>query len=99
MGDNGRRLRYYPLIAADMGRACRKLARDLRGEHAAGWGGVPLTSAGNQWNSEGFVITRREAALRLDEQAERWEAEAAGGPSNDHDRERIGFPPARRGHV
>lgn len=76
----------YPLDPAAMARGCRKLASDLRSEAAAEWPDIALTG-----DARGNYITRAEAAKRLDEQAERWEIEAAGGPRNEISRARIGF--------
>jgi hypothetical protein len=76
----------HPLDPAAMARGCRRLASDLRSEAAAGWPDIALTG-----DARGNYITRAEAAKRLDEQAERWEVEAAGGPLNEMSRKRIGF--------
>jgi hypothetical protein len=47
-----------------MAKACRKLARDMRREAAAGWDDVELIGR--------VRITRAEAARRMDAAAERW---------------------------
>ena len=54
--------------------ACRKLAADMRAEHAAGWGPIAiLTSAGDYaW------VSRAEAARSMDRQGDRWAAKVAG---------------------
>jgi hypothetical protein len=70
-----------------MATACRKMARDLRAEAAAGWGSIGLTSIGGPDRK----VTRWQAAASLDRQAERWEAEARGEGENVLDRERIGW--------
>lgn len=91
-GGNGRAARYYPLDARAMERACRRLAADLRREYAAGWGPVPLTCPdGNRFGGRGNTVSRLEAAESLECQADRWAAEANGGPRNVHDRAAIGF--------
>lgn len=46
--------------------ACRKLARDLRREAAAGWGPVPLADGGS--------ISRAEAAASMDLRGDMWAA-------------------------
>lgn len=83
----GYQSRRPPLIPEDMVGICRALAADLRAEHAAGWGGIALTGAGR-----GGVVSRAEAAVSMDEQADRWAVEAAGGERNMHDRVLIGIP-------
>jgi hypothetical protein len=56
----------------------------LRAEHAMGEPGITLTG-------ETFgIITRLEAAIRLDAQAARWEHEVRTGEPNLHDRKLIG---------
>ena len=86
----GRPVQYHPLDPAGMARACRKLAEDLRHEHAKGWGPVQLANIeGNPRNSR---ISRLEAAHSMDRQAERWEAEVRGEERNDLDRRLLGFP-------
>jgi hypothetical protein len=82
---DARGVQYRPVDAALMARECRKLARDLRSEAAAGWPDVPLSIGGPH-----VGIPRGEAARRLDEQAERWEREATTGERNEHDRALIG---------
>jgi len=54
--------------------ACRKLAADMRAEHAAGWGPVSiLTPAGDYvW------VSLAEAARSMDRQGDRWAAKVAG---------------------
>lgn len=82
--------RKYPVSARLMAEACRKLANDLRAEHAAGdLPGIELTG-----RSRGHAgrMSRAHAAVAMDQQAERWEAEANGGPRNTLDRARIGEP-------
>ena len=58
-GGNGRRPRYYPLDARRMAETCRKLADDLRAEHAAGWGLIHLSADAGGVE---YMITRAEAA-------------------------------------
>ena len=87
-GGNGRRPRYYPLDARPMAKTCRKLARDLRAEHAAGWGLIHLSA---DTGGVEYMITRAEAADSLDEQAARWLAECRTGEPNHLDRSRIGM--------
>jgi hypothetical protein len=89
----GRGTLYYPLDARSMALTCRKLARDLRAEAAAGadYGPIHLSRHSNQW--EQLLISRAGAAASMDQQAARWEAEANGGARNSQDRVRIGFPP------
>jgi hypothetical protein len=84
-GWRGAQAHKYPLDPVLMARACRTLARDLRAEHAAGE--PPVVMMGN---SKFRTITRWEAAVRLDQQAERWEAEVRTGEPNTFDREKIG---------
>ena len=87
-GGNGRARRYYPLDARRMAATCRKLARDLRAEHAAGWGVIHLSA---DHGGVEYLITRAEAADSLDEQADRWLREATSGEPNTVDRARIGM--------
>ena len=85
---NGRAARYYPLRARDMEAACRKLAADLRNEYAMGWGPVPLSRT---LDEEPVLISRLEAAERMEEQGDRWEAEWRTGVPNATDRVKLGF--------
>ena len=79
--------KVYRLDAARMAKTCRKLAEDLRREHRAGWPPVPMSAiSGGRVNT----ISRAEAAIRMDEQAARWEEEVRTGVPNYHDREKIG---------
>ena len=79
--------KIYLANAVTMARVCRRLAADMRAEHAAGWGPVPLSAlSGGRVNT----ITRLEASRSMDEQAERWEEEVRTGIPNYHDREKIG---------
>ena len=81
--------RRYPLDPARQACICRKLASDLRAEHAAGWGPITLTK--DPINGGPTIkITRLEAAPSFEEQAKRWDAEARGEARNDHDRALIG---------
>jgi hypothetical protein len=52
-------------------RACRKLAADMRAEHALGWGPVAIiTSTGlTSW------VDRDEAAASMDRAGDRWAKE------------------------
>lgn len=83
---------YYPLDAKAMAQACRRIARDLRAEHLRGW--EPISLASNPRDGRPSArVTRAEAAKRIEAQAVRWEAEAAGKGWNRADRERIGMWP------
>ena len=64
---------------AMMVRACRKLANDMRAEHAAGWGFISiLTPAGDYaW------VSRAEAAASMDRQGDRWAAKVAGEAASE----------------
>lgn len=64
--------RIHPIRPALMAEQCRKLAADLRREHAMG-------GASNR-------ISRADAARNMDAQAERWEAECKTGILNVVDR-------------
>ena len=76
----GRKL--YPLDPAAQAAACRLLASVLRREHAMGMD--PLqTSFG--------TISRLDAAVSADAQAERWEHEIRTGEPNTIDRAKIGW--------
>lgn len=88
-GGNGRARRYYPLDPRRMAATCRKLARDLRAEHAMGWG---MVSLGKDDNDILVGITRAEAADSLDEQADRWLEELKTGIPNTVDRSKLGMP-------
>jgi len=91
-GGNGRPARYYPLDPRAMERGCRKLAADLRREYAMGWGPVPLTNPdGNRGGGRHNVISRLEAAERMEEQGDRWAEEARTGIRNATDRTKIGW--------
>jgi hypothetical protein len=88
----GRPVQYHSLDPAGMARACRKLAEDLRREHAKGMGPVQLTNVeGNHGGGWTNSISRLEAAHSMDRQAERWEAEVRGEERNDLDRRLLGF--------
>ena len=77
----------YPLDPVLMARATRKLAAALRAEAAAGvLPDIQLTGV-----ARGKRVSRAQAAVWMDEQAARWEAEVADGPLNVIDRERMGF--------
>ena len=89
-GGNGRRPRYYPLDARAMAATCRKLADDLRAEHALGWNLIELATP-FEGNRVAVFIGRLDAADSLDEQAERWLREATTGEPNRLDRSRIGM--------
>lgn len=66
-----------------MARACRKLAEDLKREHATNnLPPIKLTSGGGP----GETVTRQAAAYSLEPQAARWEAEIATGIPNATDR-------------
>ncbi len=84
MGAQGSQ-RHYRVDPALMARVCRKLAQDLRKEHASGMGPIPLTGLGN----EKYKISRDLAAKRFDEQAGRWEHESRTGELNMVDRDKI----------
>lgn len=86
-GRTGPLRKYYPLDPALMGRVCRKLAADLRAEHAAGLGSISLTGAGS---ADMVRVSRAQAAVAMDEQAERWEREVRDGIPNEISRRRIG---------
>jgi hypothetical protein len=83
-GMRGCQVWKHPLDPTAMARACLKLASDLRAEDAAAWPGLMLIGLRR--------VTRAEAARRMDEQAERWAIEAAGGARNVRDRALIGVP-------
>lgn len=61
----------------------RKMARDLRNEHAMGYPPIAMIN--------GVKMPRDVAALRLEEQADRWEREIRTGVPNTLDRGRMGF--------
>ena len=73
----------------EMARICRKLARELRREHQMGT--LPAIHLTGSTGGIDNTISRAEAADSLDEQADRWEAEARTGELNVIDRKRIGF--------
>jgi hypothetical protein len=75
-----------PVRAEGMAAACRKLAADLRREHAMEW--PPIRMAGLGWGAP--EISRAAAAISMDQQAERWESEMKTGVRNTTDRARIG---------
>lgn len=79
-----------PLDVALQARVCRGLAADMRTEAALGYGPIRLRDRGNGGNQQ--WISRADAALNMDEQADRWEAELKTGIPNDVDRPRIGEP-------
>jgi hypothetical protein len=80
--------RYYPLDARAMERTCRKLAAALREEYAAGWPPVPLTRT---LDEPPVMLSRLEAAERLEEQGDRWAEEARTGVPNTTDRVKLGW--------
>jgi len=71
-------------------RVCRRLAADLRAEAALGHGPIRLRDRGN--GQDQLWISRADAALNMDEQGDRWEAELKTGIPNAIDRSRIGEP-------
>lgn len=82
-----KRAHHWRVDAALQARVCRAMAVDLRAEHAAGDPPIKLrTTVGRRLD----LITRLEAAVRLDRQADRWQAEADTGVPNLFDRARIG---------
>ena len=83
----------YRLNPSFMARACRKLAADLRAEHAAGGGAIQATGRSGPVANR---ISRLEAATNMDAQAQRWEHEAATGILNTLDRLRLGETTTRR---
>jgi hypothetical protein len=72
-----------------MVKVCRQMADDLRAEHAKGMPPIQLTGGGFG-DTGGGTITRLEAAIRLDAQADRWWREVVTGEPNTHDRKLIG---------
>ena len=83
----GNQRHKYPLDPALMARVCRDFARDLRAEHAAGYGKMLVRTE----SGDGLVyVDRAEAARLMDKQAERWRIESTGGARNLRDRARIG---------
>ena len=78
----------YPVDPVLMVRVCRKLAADLRVEAAKG-DLPPIRLSGICYKEA--VISRAQAAVSMDQQADRWELEAGDGPLNVTDRERIGL--------
>ncbi len=73
--------------ARGMMTACRKLADDLRREHARGLGLVMMAGLGNYYAN---LITRADAAEAMDAQADRWAVELETGVPNRIDRDKIG---------
>lgn len=88
---NGRGVQagMFPVRAERMAAACRKLAADLRREHAMGEGPIQARGSGGQ---VAHRISREVAAISMDAQADRWEAEARTGVRNTTDRAKIGIP-------
>jgi len=76
------RKQYRPLDPAGMARACYQLAKDMRREHAMGWGPI-RTYRG--------LISRLDAADDMDTQGTRWEREVETGVPNHTDRSLIGW--------
>ena len=70
-------------------RVCRQMADDLRWEHGQGMPPIMLTGGGGIILS----ITREEAAIRMDAQADRWQAEIDTGELNLYDRKLMGAAP------
>lgn len=75
-----------PVRAEGMAAACRKLAADLRREHAMGEG--PIRATGPTGGAARRV-SRATAAISMDQQADRWEQEVKTGVRNEVDRGRI----------
>jgi hypothetical protein len=71
-----------------MVKVCRQSASDLRVEHAKGMPPIQLTGGGFG-DTDGGTITRLEAAIRLDAQADRWQAEIDTKVPNTHDRNKL----------
>ena len=72
-----------------MVKVCRQMADDLRWEHGQGEPEILLTGGGGVIVS----ITREEAAIRMDAQADRWELEIRTGELNLYDRKLMGAAP------
>ena len=68
-----------------MVKVCRQMADDLRWEHGQGMPPIQL-AGGEVGDTSGGIITRLEAAIRMDAQADRWQAEIVTGEPNTHDR-------------
>lgn len=68
----------YPVRPHLMATVCRRLAADMRREHAMGMDPITLTCEGRN-GSTVPRISRLEAALSMDRQAERWEEECRTG--------------------
>lgn len=88
-----REIRYRPLVPSDMARICRRLARDMRTEAEMKWPPIALayTNVAGEDRGSQLRISRAEAAVSMEAQADRWDAEAKGGPRNERDRARIGW--------
>ncbi len=71
----------FPIRADQQAVACRKIARDIRSEHAAGMGPIPMSNFSK--------LPRLRAADSMDLQAERWEHEMRTGEPNMTDRRKI----------
>lgn len=65
----------YPVRPHLMATVCRRLAADMRREHAMGMEPITLTG----YCAAGGRTSRLEAALSMDRQAERWEEECRTG--------------------
>lgn len=79
----------WPVRAEGMAAACRKLAADLRREHAMGEGPIQATGP---TGGAALRVSRATAAISMDQQADRWESEARTGVRNTTDRAKIGIP-------
>lgn len=76
----------FPLRPNKMAEACRKLASDLRTEHAKGMDAIQATGSSGGRASR---MSRLEAAANMDLQADRWEHEMRTGEKNYLDRMRV----------
>ena len=78
-----------PLYPDKMAAACRKLASDLRREYAMGHvRGISLTAESGRRDN---IVSPLQAAMSLDEQARRWDAEVRTGERNEVDRRKLGM--------
>ena len=82
-GERGYQRHQHPIDPHMQARVCRKLARDMRAEHAARMPPIKMFD----WT----YLSRLDAADSMDARAARWEAEIRTGVLNHQDRRSMGF--------
>lgn len=86
----GASLSHHMLDPRAMVRHCRRLAADIREEHEQGLPPIQLSFIVRQdYREEAVTVTRAEAAMSLEAQADRWQHEVDTGEPNRYDRDKL----------